>query len=148
MGLDVSGHIGYSDGQINGFTDSTGFVFGAATAKYDDIGARAKLFAVIPNSSFVWMPYVAATLDQEFGFSENVNMPIQAALPNGDLFSVQEAQTFWGAELGLDTQGPNGWTVGVKGFYQASADINYVGGTAYVKIPLNYTPRPVFAPRY
>src|SRR5208282_22062 len=92
--------------------------------------------------------YVSGTVDQEFGFSSTMNIPIQAALPSGDFVSLQEAQTFWGTALGVDVRGPNGWTVGVKGFYQASADINYTGGTAYVKIPLNYTPQPAFAARY
>jgi hypothetical protein len=148
LGLDVSGHLGYSNQQLDGFTDSTGFIFGTGETRYEDVGARAKLFVVIPNNGYVWMPYVSGTVDREFGFSSTMNIPIQAALPSGDLTSLQEAQTFWGTALGVDVSGPNGWTVGVKGFYQASADINYTGGTAYVKIPLNYTPRPAFAARY
>lgn len=43
-------------------------------------------------------------------------------------------------------RGPNEWTVGVKGFYEASADTTIVGGSAHIKIPLNYTP--VIATRY
>jgi hypothetical protein len=35
-----------------------------------------------------------------------------------------------------------------QSFYTASADTNIVGGSAYVKIPLNYTPRAAFAARY
>jgi hypothetical protein len=137
LGLDLGGHIGYSDTRVSGFADSTGFVFGAGTTRYGDIGARAKLFAVIPNSGFIWMPYVAATIDQEFGFSSTANIPVQAALPTGDSLSFQQALTFSGVELGLDTRAPNGWMLGLKGFYQASTDVNLAGGAAYLKIPIN-----------
>jgi hypothetical protein len=42
--------------------------------------------------------------------------------------------------LGLDVLGPRGLTVGVEGFYQASADTNITGGNIYLKIPFNYSP--------
>jgi len=148
VALDLSGHLGYSNQQVDGFTDSSGFVFGTDQTQYGDIGGRAKLFALVPNNGLVWMPYIAGTVDQGFGFSSTLNIPTQAALVGGDVLGLQEALTFWGTEFGIDVRGPNGWTVGAKGFYSASADTNITGGTAYVKIPLNYTPRPVFAPRY
>lgn len=137
LGLDLSGHIGYSDARVSGFTDSNGFIFGETTARYGDVGARAKLYAVVPNGRFLWMPYVAATIDQEFGFSSAGSIPVQAALPTGDSFSFQQALTFWGTELGVDARVPNGWMLGLKGFYQASADVNSAGGAAYLKIPIN-----------
>ena len=145
IGLDVGGHIGYSNEQVSGFTDSTGFIFGSATTKYDDAGAYAKLFAVVPNGQFVWTPYVSVTVDQEFDFSSVANIPAQAALATGDALSVQQALTFWGTEAGFNARIPNGWVVGARGFYQASADINVVGGAASLRIPLDYTPPPVFA---
>jgi hypothetical protein len=88
------------------------------------------------------MPYVAATIDQQFRFSSNLNIPNQAALPDGDVAYLQEAQTFYGGQLGLDVRGPNGWTFGVKAFVLASADTNRVGGDVYVKIPLGIPPAP------
>jgi hypothetical protein len=145
VGLDVSGHIGYSDSWVDGFTDSSGFVFGTDQTRFGDIGGRVKLFAAIPNNGLLWMPYVAGTVDQLFGFSSTLNIPSQVALAGGDLISLQEAKTFAGAQLGLDVQG-RGWTVGIKGFYTASADTNIIGGNAYVKIPLNYAP--LATPRY
>ncbi|HTV36507.1 MAG TPA: hypothetical protein VMF12_08750, partial [Xanthobacteraceae bacterium] len=147
LGLDVGGHIGYSNGQVAGFIDSTGFVIGAATTKYGDTGAYAKLFAVIPNGQFVWKPYIAATVDQEFGFSSTASIPTQAALPSGDIVSVQQALTFGGAQVGVDARIPNGWVLGVSGFYQASADIDVAGGAASLRIPINYTPPLAFAAR-
>ena len=146
LALDVSGHVGYTSQQINGFTDSTGFVFGDDRTQFGDVGARVKLFMVIPDHGVYWMPYVAGTVDQLFGYSSTLNIPVQAALPTGDVVGLSQAQTFGGGELGLDARVPNGWTIGAKGFYTASADTNIAGGTAYVRIPLNYTPLP--ASRY
>jgi hypothetical protein len=147
IALDVSGHIGYNNQQVNGFTDSSGFIFGTDQTHYGDVGAEAKLFAVFPSYGLLWMPYVAGTVDQLFGFSSTLNIPSQPALVGGDVASLTEAQTFYGAQLGLDARAANGWTIGVKGFYTASADMNFAGGNAYIKIPLNYTPAPL-GPRY
>jgi hypothetical protein len=140
LGLDLSGHIGYFDNQIDGFTDSTGFAIGTGQTRYGDIGARAQLFQAIPGNGFVWVPYVAATIDRQFDFSSTLTIPNQAALPGGDLVSLTEAQTFWGAHLGLDVLCANGWTVGVNGFYTASSDTSFSGASAHIKIPFNYTP--------
>ena len=148
VGLDVSGHLRYNNQGTDGFTDSTGFIFGTGQTRYGDVGGRVKLFAIIPNNGWLWMPYVAGTVDQQFGFSSSLNIPNQAALAGGDLLSLQEAQTFLGTELGIDVHGPNGWTVGAKGFYQASTDTNIVGGRAFIKIPLDYSPKPAWGARY
>jgi hypothetical protein len=146
VGLDASGHIGYSGSWIDGFTDSSGFVYGTGQTRFGDIGGRVKLFVAIPSNGLLWVPYVAGTIDQLFGFSSTLNIPSQPALAGGDLISLQEAKTFGGAQLGIDARGPGGWTVGIKGFYTASADTSIIGGNAYVKMPLNYTP--LAAPRY
>jgi hypothetical protein len=140
VGLDLSGHIGSFDNWGDGFADSSGFIFGTNEVRSGDIGGRAELFALVPGHGLLWRPYVAGTVDQLFGFSSTLNIPSQAALPGGDLVSLQAAQTFGGAQLGLDVLGPRGLTVGVKGFYQASADTNITGGNIYLKIPFNYTP--------
>ena len=71
-----------------------------------------------------------------------------AALTSGDAVSLQQALTFWGTEAGVNARIPNGWVVGVKGFYEASANINVAGGAASVRIPINYTPPTAFAARY
>lgn len=140
VALDLSGHIGYVDNQFGSFTDSSGFVYGTEEAKYTDLGGRAKLLAIIPSNGIWWQPYVAATLDQRLGFSHTLFDPAQAALPTGDLVNFQEANTFWGTELGVDARGAGGWTLGIKGFYEASADMNIAGGNITLKIPFNYTP--------
>jgi hypothetical protein len=139
VGLDLSGHLGYSENGTDGFTDTGGFIYGTAQVRAGDIGGRAELFALLPSNGLVWKPYIAGTVDQIFGFSGNLNIPSQAPLPGGDVVSLQPAQTFGGGELGLDARGPGGWTVGVKGFYEASADTNISGGSATLKIPFNYT---------
>lgn len=146
VGLDLSGHIGSFGNWTNGFTDSTGFIFGTDQTRSGDIGGRAELFALMPGNGLLWKPYVAGTVDQLFGFSGTLTIPNQAALPGGDLFSVQPAQTFGGAELGVVGYGRGGWSVGVKGFYLASADTNIAGGSVTVKIPFNYMP--TVGPRY
>jgi len=84
----------------------------------------------MPGYGLLRTPYVAGTVDQQFDYSNTLNIPNQAALIGGDAISLQEAQTFWGAQLGLDVRGPIGLTVGVKGSYQASADTNIAGGNA------------------
>jgi hypothetical protein len=94
------------------------------------------------------MPYISATVDQQFGVSDTLNFPNQAALPGGDVVSLLTAKTFGGGDIGVDVRGPNGMTAGVKGFYAASADTNIVGGSAFVKVPLNYTPKAAWATKY
>ncbi len=142
VALDLSGHIGYAASALDGFTDSTGFTLGGAQAHDADIGARARLLALIPSHDVLWMPFVSATIDQLFDYSNNVNIPVQAALTSGDVVSIQMAKTFAGAELGIEGRSLGGWTFGVKGSYQASADTSIVGGVAYLKIPFYSTLAP------
>jgi len=139
VGLDLSAHVGYFANQSDGFTDSSGFMFGTGRTEFGDVGGRAELFELVRSYGLVWKPYVAGTVDQLFGYSTSVNIPSQAALASGDVVSLQEAKTFGGAELGLNASGTGGWTVGVKGFYQASADTNIAGGSVSLKIPFNST---------
>ncbi len=146
VGLDLSGHLGYVDNWSDGFTDSSGFTYGTSKAENGDVGGRARLFALIPYNGLTWAPYASVTVDQQFGFSNTMNIPSQAALPTGDFVTLQAAETFWGGDIGLDARGPGGWVIGVKGFYQESADLTLIGGAAYFKIPFNYAP--VVAARY
>lgn len=146
VGIDLSGHLGYSDGQSTSFTDTSGFAFGTSQTHFWDVGARAELFDYFFGYGLLWKPYVAGTVDQLFGFSSTMNIPAQATVPGGDIVSLQAAQTFGGAELGVSATGLEGWTVRVKGFYQASADTSIVGGSISLKIPFNY--RPTLASRY
>jgi hypothetical protein len=148
LALDLSGHIGHSKMSSDGFTDSSGFIYGSGESKSGDVGARARLFAVMPAGNWVWSPYVSATVDQQFGVSNTLNIPNQPLLPGGDVISLLTAKTFGGGDLGVDLRGPNGVIVGVKGFYQASADTNITGGSAFVKVPLNYTPKSAWATKY
>jgi hypothetical protein len=136
VGLDLSGHVGYSNLQFDSFTDSSGFVYGTGTTHTGDAGARARLFAILPGNGWSWVPYVAATIDQEFDFSSSLNIPSQAALAGGDLISLTEAQTYLGAQLGLDLVGAQGVTVGINGFYAASSDTKIGGGRIYLKLAL------------
>jgi hypothetical protein len=147
VGLDLSGHIGSFGNWANGFTDSTGFIFGADQVRSGDIGGRAELFALMPGNGLLWKPYIAGTVDQLFGFSSALTIPSQVAQPGiTDVFSVQSARTFGGAALGVGARGPGGWTVNVEGFYEAAGDTNITGGSVTVKIPFNYSP--MVASRY
>jgi hypothetical protein len=139
LALDLSGSLGYWSDTYNGFTDSSGFTFGDEKAHAGDLGGRAKLFMLYPSAGVVWVPYVAGTVDQFLGYSHTLNIPAQAAAV-ADTLNFNDAKTFWGGELGLETRGPHGWIVGAKGFYTASADANIAGGNAYIKIPFNYMP--------
>jgi hypothetical protein len=149
LGLDLGGRLGYGNQILNGFTDSTDYSFGASLTQYGIIGGRAKFFLGMPNNGVIWEPYVAAAIDQQFGFSSKVTIPSQATLPSGDVLNLQQAQTFYSGQLGFDVRGAGGTTIGVNGFYSASTDANRVGGRAYLKIPLGGSAAPaVFAARY
>jgi len=140
IGLDLSGGLGYFNWHDNGYTDSSGTSFGAEQVHYGDLGARAKLFIAFPRYGYIWMPYVAGTVDQLFGYSHTFAIPAQGGA-GADTVAFGDATTFWGAEFGVDARAPNGWIIGAKGFYQASADTSIAGGSGYVKIPFEYLPR-------
>jgi hypothetical protein len=42
IGFDLSGHLGYQKNRDGGFTDSTGFIYGAEQAQFGDGGLKAK----------------------------------------------------------------------------------------------------------
>lgn len=138
VGVDLSGHVGYYNSQSDGFIDSTGFAYGTGQTQFEVVGGRAELFEYFFGYGLLWKPYVAATVDQLFGFSSALNIPVQATVAGGDLANLQADKTFGGAELGINASGLAGWTIGVKGFYQASADTNIAGGSITLKIPFNY----------
>jgi hypothetical protein len=132
--LDLSGHLGYRNEQADGFTDSSGFVFGTERVRYGVAGARATLFAPTPNGMLLWTPYVGARVDQRFGFSHTFFIPNQVASP-ADVFTLGEAKTFGGADLGLIVSDRAGLSAGASFFYTASSDTSDVGGRAFLKVP-------------
>ena len=140
VGLDLSGHVGYSDNRSDNFTDSTGFMFGTGEARSGDFGARFRVFSGTSADGLIWMPYFSATVDQLFDVSNTFGIPNQAAMPGGDLLNFNVSKTFLGGDVGLDVRGPSGWTIGAKGFIDGSNDTTIAGGMAYVKIPFNYGP--------
>jgi opacity protein-like surface antigen len=134
--LDMSGHYIYRHESADGFTDTTGFTYGTQQLSYGDVGARARLTAVIPaGRGFAWMPFVGVTVDRQLGYSSTFDIPAQAALP-ADTTIFTPATTWWGAELGLDILTRGGAKFGMKAFYQASADSQTVGGSAFLRISL------------
>jgi hypothetical protein len=137
LNLDLNFHLGYVNDQINGFVDSTGFARGPEQIDYWDVGGIAKLYWVLsPSGRITWSPFVAATIDQEFGYSHSLDLPAQAALPGGDTFFYGSAQTFGGAELGIDALDVSGISFGLKAYYRQSQEFQVVGGLAYVKFPI------------
>ena len=132
--LDASAHYAYVQNRQDGFTDTSGLTFGTQQFSNSDIGARAKLIAVVPDRGFAWMPFVAGTVDRQFGVHDTVDVPAQAALP-ADTFTFFPATTFWGAELGLDIVSRASTKFGMKVFYQASSDTQTFGGSAFLRIP-------------
>lgn len=136
VNLDVSAHLGYSNDEIGGFTDSTGFVRGTERLAFWDVGGVAKLFWVLPPWGRVaWSPFVAATIDQEFGYSHTLDIPTQTAQAADTLY-YGNAQTFGGAQIGIDGLDVSGVRFGVKGYYQQSSEFQVFGGQAYVKFPV------------
>jgi hypothetical protein len=135
IGLDLSGHLGYSSDVAKGFTDSSGFVFGDERAKGGETGIQAKLFAAVPRSGIIWQPYVSGSVDWRFDYSHIASFPTQVALAGGDAVTFADGTTFVGAQAGLDVRATNGWIIGVNGFYSHSSDTDIVGARAYVRIP-------------
>jgi hypothetical protein len=139
--LNLAGSVTYLNDQNNGFTDTTGFVFGTEQVSYTDLGAKAKLVAVVPSSEFSWMPFVGVSVDRELGFNHTFDIPAQAATPADTLF-ISQSDTFWGVQAGLNILNRGGVTAGLSGFYTASADTNIVGGNVFLKIPFSYGASP------
>jgi hypothetical protein len=140
MGLDVSGHVGYRNEQANGFTDSNGVILGTDRVQYGDVGGRARLFALVPGNGLLWMPYISGTVDRQFGFSNTSVIPNQPAVLGGDVVFFQQANTFWGGDLGLDVRTVGGWVIGAKGFYSRSSDTTISGGRLRLSIPFSPPP--------
>jgi hypothetical protein len=138
IGLDVSGHLGYASDRAGAFTDSAGFVYGDERARYGDIGARAKLFALMPGYGLLWQPYIGATVDQLFGLSHTAVFPNQVQLVGGDVVAYSPARTFWGIDGGVDVynNARNGWRVGARGFYNSSSDTSIAGANLSLSVPL------------
>jgi len=133
--LDLSAHLASEYHRDNAFTDSTGFITGNQTLQYWQAGAKAKLFENIPYNGLIWTPWVAGTIDQQFGFTDSILIPVQAAVPTGDTFFVSQAHTYWGAQAGFDVVNAAGWKFGIKGFYTASSDTTILSGDIFLKIP-------------
>jgi hypothetical protein len=135
IAVDLSGHVGYANSVAQGFTDSSGFVFGDETAQGGEGGLRAKFFAEVPRNGVTWMPYITGTVDWRFDYSHVSYFPTQMALASGDAVNFSDATTFVGGQVGLDVKTANGWTVGANGFYSHSSDTEFAGGRVYVKVP-------------
>jgi hypothetical protein len=140
IGLDLSGHLGYSSDVARGFTDTSGFTFGDERAKGGETGLLAKLFAAVPSNGVIWQPYVAGSVDWRFDYSHIASFPTQVAVAGGDAVSFSDGTTFVGAQAGFDVRAANGWIVGVNGFYSHSSDTDIAGGRAYVRIPFGPVP--------
>ena len=132
--LDASGHYAYVQEREDGFTDNTGFAYGAQQASFSDVGVRTRVIGVVPDHGFAWIPYVGATFDRELGLSSTFDIPAQAVTP-ADTVIFLPSTTFWGAELGLDILGRGGTKLGIKAFYEASTDTQTFGGSAFLRIP-------------
>jgi hypothetical protein len=135
IGLDLSGHLGYTTNVARGFTDSSGFVFGDERARGGETGLHAKLIAVVPRNGVTWLPYIAGSVDWRFDYSHKAFFPTQAAMAGGDTVSFADGTTAVSAQVGLDVRAANGWIVGVNGFYLHTSDTEVTGGRAYVKVP-------------
>jgi hypothetical protein len=133
--LDVSGHAGYVNERDNSFTDSTGFITGPEQLSYTDVGAQARLVAILPVGGLSWEPYVGFSIDQQLGFNHTLDFPTQAATA-ADIINFGQSNTFWGVQSGLALLGRGGMTVGMNAFFQASGDTNTIGGNLVFKIPL------------
>jgi hypothetical protein len=136
LGLDLSGHLGYSKDIAKAFTDTAGFSFGEERVQGGEVGVRAKLVAAVPSGGVTWFPYISGTADWRFDYSHVADFPIQVALPTGDSVRFGDGTTQLGAQLGVDARAANGWTVGVNGFYTHTTTAEVTGGRAFLRIPI------------
>jgi opacity protein-like surface antigen len=135
--VDASAQYFYNREHENGFTDDTGFIWGAQNLTYSDIRARLKLDAVLPGPGFSWMPFVGVALDNLFRVDYTLDVPKQPWVPgNTTIFSP--SPTAFTAEAGVNLLGSTGPKFGIEAYYQTSADTQTFGGSAYLKVPLEY----------
>jgi hypothetical protein len=130
--LDLGGHVAYATATASGFTDTSGFIRNDEKMHFWDTGGHAQLSLIIPNNNWTWMPYAGLSLDQEFGYSHTLGIPVQTGQIADTLF-YGNAQTFWGGQAGISAQNDAGWTLGIKGYTQQSAQFEIWGGQAYVR---------------
>ena len=107
--LDVGGNLGYRSETDAGFTDTTGFVFGTEQYSYTDLGAKAKLVAIIPSSGYAWMPYFGVTIDQQLGFNHTLDVVTTA-----DTFNFGQSNTYWGLQAGVNLLNVGSATLGAQ----------------------------------
>lgn len=136
--LDVSGHLDYNWAKADGFTDSSGFVWGDQNLRYWTAGAQAQLTWIIPTPQLTWRPFLAATVSSDFSYSNTVDIPAQTGALADTLF-IGGPQTFGGARAGISAQAKNGIIVGAQAFYQRSSEYSVTGGQVF----LRYQPPPV-----
>lgn len=135
VNLDVSAHVSHSDDAIGGFNDALGLVYGTERIRFWNVGGHAKLFWTLPCGPLVWTPFVAATIDQEFGYSHTLDIPVQTAAV-ADVFYYGSVQTFLGAQAGIEGRNPYGVRFGLNGYYRQSSEFQVLGGQAYLKFPI------------
>jgi hypothetical protein len=133
--LDLNGGFGYFNMRDNGFTDSSGFIYGTEQLAYWTAGARANLVAAFPTGRATWLPYIGVTFDQQFSFRHTFDIPNQAAAV-ADTFNFDQGRTWWGVQGGLNVFDRGGVKVGLNAYYRASSDTSIVGGNFFLKVPL------------
>jgi hypothetical protein len=132
--LDLNGGFGYFNMRDNGFTDTSGFIYGTEQLSYWTASARANLVAAIPTGRATWMPYVGVTFDQQLGFRHTFDIPNQVAAV-ADTFSFGQGRTWWGVQGGVSIFDRGGIKAGLNAYYRASSDTSILGGSLSLKVP-------------
>jgi hypothetical protein len=135
--LNTAGTVDYRKEWDNGFTDTAGSIFGTEKVSYTALSAQANLVAVLPSSGFAWLPFVGVNVNRQFGFNHTFDIPAQAGTPADTLF-IDQSNTFWGVQTGVNIINRGGVRAGLSASYTASADTNIVGGSVFLKIPFDY----------
>jgi hypothetical protein len=130
--LNVDADLAYAQDQVDGYTDSSGFIRGDERIHYWTVGGEARLSALIPRAGLTWSPYAAANVSQQFGFSHTLDIPTQPG-QGADTIFFGSAQTFAGALAGINAANAAGIVLGIEGFYKQSSEYQVVGGDAYLR---------------
>jgi hypothetical protein len=130
--LNVDANLGYAQDQVDGFTDSSGFIRGDELIHYWTVGGEARLSAIIPRAGLTWTPYAAANISQQFGFSHTLDIPTQPG-QGADTIFFGSAQTFAGTLAGINATNAAGIILGIEGFYKQSSEYQVAGGDAYLR---------------
>lgn len=129
--LDPAFRVGYSRSRSDGFTDSSGALFGKEIERAWTIGGSVTLSAVLPQNGTIWRPYISFSLDRQVGYRHMLDLPATTQVAHLD-----HDKTFWGVSGGLGVWLNRNVSLGAGGFYRGSGSQSSGGGLFWFRVNL------------